>query len=167
MEKRKAAQKKAMKLKEIAHDFLQAKKEVPTGIKESGQTEARKKEIMDILNASEDDWNDWHWQLDNRISDVETISKVLNLEPGEEGEIETVGKKFRWATTPYYASLMDPDDRNCPVRMQMIPKNEELDLTGKPDFSGEEMTSPVERVVRWYPDRVIINSTNMCAAYCR
>ena len=48
-----------------------------------------------------------------------------NLLPQEEEDITKVMDGFRVGITPYYASLMDPDDPNCPVRMQA-----EEDITG-------------------------------------
>ncbi|NLX77954.1 MAG: arginine 2,3-aminomutase, partial [Clostridiaceae bacterium] len=35
-------------------------------------------------NISEEQWNDWHWQFKNRIRDVDTLKKLIELSPDEE-----------------------------------------------------------------------------------
>jgi len=156
-----ASRKKAQELKEIAQDFISARKEIPTGEKMRGEIENRKRLVMEILGASDADWESWHWQMQNRIGSVETLDKILDLNESNRRDIEIVGRKYRWAFAPYYATLMNPDNPDCPIRRQMIPQVEEMDEIGVPDFSGEEYTSPVKALTRWYPDRVIIRSTNI------
>ena len=162
-----ASRKKAQELKEIAQDFISARKEIPTGEKMRVEIENRKRLVMEILGASDADWESWHWQMQNRIGSVETLDKILDLNESNRRDIEIVGRKYRWAFAPYYATLMNPDDSDCPIRRQMIPQVEEMDEIGVPDFSGEEYTSPVKALTRWYPDRVIIRSTNICSSFCR
>ncbi len=162
-----ASRKKAQELKEIAQDFISARKEIPTGEKMRVEIENRKRLVMEILGASDADWESWHWQMKNRIGSAETLDKILDLNESNRRDIEIVGRKYRWAFAPYYATLMNPDDSYCPIRRQMIPQVEEMDEIGVPDFSGEEYTSPVKALTRWYPDRVIIRSTNICSSFCR
>ncbi|MGD8997703.1 MAG: KamA family radical SAM protein [Anaerolineae bacterium] len=154
-------------LDDIAQEFLEARERVPTGFRQAETIEENKKRIQSVLGATEADWSDWRWQLRNRISSVDVLEQILNLTDQERADITRVGAKFRWAFTPYYASLMDRDDSDCPVRRQMIPDVQELDMTGRPDFSGEAYTSPAPKLVRWYPDRVAVNTTNICAGFCR
>jgi lysine 2,3-aminomutase len=154
-------------LDDYAQEFLQARQRIPTGFKQAEAIEENKRRIQKILGATEEDWSDWRWQLRNRISDVDLLDQILNLTDQEKADVTQVGTKFRWAFTPYFASLMDRDDSSCPVRRQMIPDVQELDMTGRPDFSGEAYTSPTPKLVRWYPDRVAVNTTNICAGFCR
>lgn len=165
--KLKASRERAKTLNVYAEKFLEARDRIPTGFKQAKAIKENKKRIQEVLGATEEDWSDWKWQIRNRISKIEVLEKVLNLSEQEKVDIEKVGRKFRWAVTPYFASLMDRDDSYCPVRLQMLPDIRELDMTGSPDFSGEEYTSPAPKLVRWYPDRVTINTTNICAAFCR
>jgi lysine 2,3-aminomutase len=113
-------------------------------------------------------WNDWRWQLSNRLNSVEELSNILNLTPDEiEGLSAT--DLFRVDITPYFASLMDPDDPNDPIRMQVIPTKKEL-IPFKAemvDSLGEEAMSPVPGLVHRYPDRVLMLVTTQCASYCR
>lgn len=165
--KLKASLEKAEALDGYAKEFLQVREKIPTGFKLAEVIEENRKRIQGVLGATEENWRDWRWQLKNRISKVKVLEKVLNLSEQEKADIKKVETKFRWAVTPYFASLMDRDDKDCPVRLQMLPSIRELDMTGTPDFSGEEYTSPAPKLVRWYPDRVTINTTNICAAFCR
>jgi lysine 2,3-aminomutase len=166
-QKQRASMEKAETLNAYAQEFSDIRDQIPTGFKLAEVIEDNKQRILKVLGATEADWQDWRWQLRNRISEVEVLEKVLNLSEQEKADIRQVADKFRWAVTPYFASLMDRDDQMCPVRLQMLPSIRELDMTGSPDFSGEEYTSPAPKLVRWYPDRVTINSTNICAAFCR
>ena len=79
------------------------------------------KDIPLFKDVTDEQWNDWHWQVANRLDSVEKIKQVVNLTPQEEEDITKVMDGFRVGITPYYASLMDPDDPNCPVRMQAVP----------------------------------------------
>ncbi|MBR6528525.1 MAG: lysine 2,3-aminomutase, partial [Firmicutes bacterium] len=76
------------------------------------------KDIPLFKDVTEEQWNDWHWQVENRLTTVEDICQVVNLTEEEKEEIEKVIGGFRVGITPYYASIMDPDDPRCPVRMQ-------------------------------------------------
>ena len=77
-------------------------------------------------------WNDWRWQLRNRITTLEDLRKYVDVSDEEAREINAASESFRWDITPYYASLMDKDDRNCPIRKQAIPSGLEL----REDFGG-------------------------------
>ena len=114
------------------------------------------------------DWDDWRWQLRNRITTVERLSEYIDLTECEREDIKLASRHFCWAVTPYYARLMDREDRNCPIRRQVVPTAEELeDDIGVPDPLEEGVHSPVELIIRVYPDRVAFTVGNRCATYCR
>jgi len=162
------AEERANELKQHAAEFIAARRHIDTGFSVQREAQEIKALILELLNATEEDWNDWRWQLKNRIKDVKTLSKIIKLTKKELDQIELVGKSFRWATSPYYASLMSPASSWDPVRRQSIPSIYELqDYSGVDDPSAEDFTSPVDAVVRRYPDRLIINTTNQCAMFCR
>ncbi|MGC9314622.1 MAG: hypothetical protein ACP5G4_03210 [bacterium] len=83
-----ASRKKAQELKEIAQDFIAARKEIPTGEKMRGEIEKRKRLVMEILGASDADWESWHWQMQNRIGSAETLGKILDLNEANRKDIE-------------------------------------------------------------------------------
>jgi len=120
-------------------------------------------------DASEEEWNDWRWQVKNRITTVEQLSKVIDLTEQEKNDVNVVLKKFRMGITPYYASLMDKEDRNCPIRLQAVPRVQESH-TSKLDMEDplhEDTDSPVPGLTHRYPDRVLFLITDQCAMYCR
>ena len=127
------------------------------------------KRIPLYANVPESDWNDWHWQMKNDIKDVETLSKVVPLTEAEKKDIEAVLKRFRMAITPYYASLIDPADKHCPVRLQAIPHLPETieDPADVNDTLHEDVDSPVPGLTHRYPDRVLLLVTNICSMNCR
>ncbi len=114
-------------------------------------------------------WTDWKWQVRNRITDVETLAKVVNLTPAERDEISSSMKHLRMAITPYYASLMDPDDPECPVRKQAVPTSNELHVSKDEmdDTVGETVDAPHDGLTHRYPDRVLMLLTDQCSMYCR
>lgn len=160
---------RAAELKSRIFPYLEAQKQISTGLKLAPAIAERKSRIMDLFNATEEEWNDWHWQIRNRISDTDTLGKIINLTPQQKKDIDDVGENFRWAISPYYATLIDPNDPNDPVYLQSIPTGLELvDVEhGNYDPMAEEFTNPAECITRRYPDRLIINVTNQCAMYCR
>lgn len=119
--------------------------------------------------CSEAEWEDWHWQVRNRIQSVEELDEVLALTATEKQDIAKVLEVFRMGITPYYASLMDPDDPYCPVRRQAVPTISEA-LPGTADMQDplhEEKDSPVPGLTHRYPDRVLFLITDQCSMYCR
>jgi lysine 2,3-aminomutase len=127
------------------------------------------KDIEVYKNVSEDQWYDWKWQVENRITTVEQLKKIINLTPKEENDINQVVKNFRLGITPYYASLMDPDDPRCPVRMQAVPVLAETHRSDADmlDPLHEDEDSPAPGLTHRYPDRVLFLITDQCSMYCR
>ena len=120
----------------------------------------------DVTDAQ---WNDWHWQVANRITNVDDLKKVINLTEQEEKDIIEVTKNFRMGITPYYASLMDVDDPRCPVRMQAVPviaENHRSDADML-DPLHEDEDSPAPGLTHRYPDRVLFLIHDQCPMYCR
>ena len=154
-------------LKESIDDFLLIKDDIKTGIEDNCKIENQKKKIMKVLNASEEQWNDYKWQFQNRFTDANKISLVLDISEKEIEEITKVGLHYRYAISPYYLSLIDPGNEMCPIKIQSIPSVEELSEKGELDPMGEEDSTPIDFVTRRYPDRIIIKVTNMCGMYCR
>jgi lysine 2,3-aminomutase len=113
-------------------------------------------------------WDDWRWQLAHRLNTVDELSKVIHLTPDEVVGL-SAPRHFRVDITPYFASLMDPDDPNCPIRRQVIPTSKEMiPFTAEMiDSLAEDAHSPVPGLVHRYPDRVLMLVTTQCASYCR
>ncbi|MDO5301148.1 MAG: lysine 2,3-aminomutase [Tissierellia bacterium] len=127
------------------------------------------KDIPLYKDVTEEEWNDWQWQVRNRISDTETLGKIINLTDEERKEIDEAGARFRWAITPYYASIMDPNDPKDPVRRQAVPAGLELNTASyeQADPLHEDADSPAPGITHRYPDRILFLITDMCSMYCR
>ena len=127
------------------------------------------KDIEIWKDIKDTDWNDWKWQVRNRITNVEELKKVINLTAKEEEDITAVIQNFRLGITPYYASLMDPDDPRCPVRMQAVPVLAENHTSDADmlDPLHEDEDSPAPGLTHRYPDRVLFLVTDQCSMYCR
>ncbi len=119
-------------------------------------------------NVPDEKWNDWRWQLSNRLNSVEDIEKVLTITQSERTALQTQGL-FRVDVTPYFISLIDPEDPNDPIRLQIIPRAEEMQAftAMMEDSLAEDRHSPVPGLVHRYPDRVLMLVTTQCASYCR
>lgn len=114
------------------------------------------------------DWCDWGWQMRHRIRSAEALRQWIDPTPDEVAAIDALAERFRFVITPYYASLMDRDDPECPIRRQVVPRLAELgDAAGLADPLDEVAHSPVKNVIRVYPDRIAFCVNNECALYCR
>ncbi len=115
------------------------------------------------------DWHSWIWQQQKRIKNMEQLEKVIKVTPGEREAFEKSNEMFNMGITPYYATLMDPDDPNCPVRLQSVPNPGEMNIlaTDMEDPLAEERDMPVPGITHRYPDRVLFYTTHNCPVYCR
>jgi len=119
-------------------------------------------------SVPDEKWNDWRWQLSNRLNSVEELEQVIHLTESEKKALSTQGL-FRVDISPYFASLMDPDDLRDPIRKQVIPTADEMVpfTSMMEDSLAEDKHSPVPGLVHRYPDRVLMLVTTQCASYCR
>ena len=127
----------------------------------------RRKELFP--NVTNEQWNDWKWQVKNRIETYEELSKYFTFEPAEAEGIKKALAKFRMAITPYYLSLIDPNDPYDPIRRQAIPQGAECNIAPADlnDPLHEDEDSPAPGLTHRYPDRVLFLITDMCSMYCR
>jgi lysine 2,3-aminomutase len=124
----------------------------------------------EIWKDTEDkDWNNWIWQQQKRIKSMEALEKVIEVTSEEREAFSESHEMFNMGITPYYASLMDPKDPNCPIRLQSVPKKGELVIlpTDLEDPLAEERDMPVPGITHRYPDRVLFYTTHNCPVYCR
>lgn len=122
-----------------------------------------------FTDIPDEQWNDWKWQIANRIETLEDLKKYINLTAEEEEGVKETISKLRMAITPYYLSLIDPDDPHDPVRKQAIPTKNETHYA-KADLDDplhEDTDSPVHGLTHRYPDRVLVLITDQCSMYCR
>jgi lysine 2,3-aminomutase len=119
--------------------------------------------------VSHAEWNDWHWQLRNRIQKIDVLARIIRLSEEEREAIGRHAGPLPLAITPYYASLLNSDDPHHPVRRTVVPVASEF-LKGPgeaEDPLGEEHDSPVPGLVHRYPDRALFLVTGFCSTYCR
>lgn len=128
---------------------------------------SRRKQLFP--NVTDAEWNDWHWQVRNRIETLEDLKKYIDLTPEEEEGAKKTLSTLRMAITPYYLSLINPDDPHDPVRKQCIPTGAETHQAAADllDPLHEDEDSPTPGLTHRYPDRVLFLITDMCSMYCR
>ena len=119
-------------------------------------------------DVPDEQWNNWRWQLSHRINTIEEFEKVFPLTE-EERKALSSAHLFRVDITPYFISLIDPDDPNDPIRKQVVPTAKEMvPFTAMMEDSlAEDRHSPVPGLVHRYPDRALMLVTTQCATYCR
>lgn len=120
-------------------------------------------------NVTDEQWNDWVWQVQHRIESMDDLKKFVELSPEEEEGVKKTLETLRMSITPYYFSLIDMNSDRCPIRKQAIPSvlevhQSEADLL---DPLHEDEDSPVPGLTHRYPDRVLLLITDMCSMYCR
>ncbi len=114
---------------------------------------------------------EWIQQMQNEVNTLERLEKYINVSDDEREAINTL--KTKWGTTPYFASLMDKDDPNCPIRMQVLPSMKEkvnefgMDnyLVWKENRATEEVRP--DSIARQYKDRIAFTVIQTCGIYCR
>lgn len=124
----------------------------------------RKKFFPHILDK---DWNDWQWQITHRIRTHERLSQMLNL--SDEELMINSESQLPLSITPYYLSLISPDNPEQPLRKSVVPTvNEWVKMACESDDPlGEDHQSPVPGLVHRYPDRVLFLLLDFCSTYCR
>ena len=130
---------------------------------------ARRFRLACFPEVSDRDWSDWKWQLRNRIRDLSSLERVLELTDDERAMVAALGDRLPVGITPYYATLMDRHDPLDPIRKTMVPVGAEtiessIELE---DPLAEDGDMPVPGLVHRYPDRVLFLVTSFCATYCR
>jgi lysine 2,3-aminomutase len=112
--------------------------------------------------------NDWHWQIRNRIRNVQ---QLLNRFPALKSfsDLSPVIGKYPLAITPYYASLIRSADPRDPIFQMAVPQLDEL--SDPPFLSSDPLEEcrdmPVPGMVHRYADRALVIATTMCSMYCR
>ncbi len=126
-------------------------------------TAVRRADVPDVQ------WRDWRWQLGHMLTTADDLARVIDLAPAERAGLAASARLFRTGTTPYYASLMDPVNPSCPIRMQAIPNVAEAAIRDEElrDPLGEDSHNPAPSVVHKYPDRVLFLVVDRCGIYCR
>lgn len=119
--------------------------------------------------VSDKEWNDWRWQVSNRIRTYPRLSEILKLSPDEQGAADHLGSKLPMGITPYYMSLVSADNAAHPLRRTVIPTVHEFIKTpGEADDPlCEDRQTPVPGLVHRYPDRALLLALDFCSTYCR
>lgn len=159
---------RSAEVRELDAEYFEVKDKISTGLKLADQYRERRDLILKVLDGTPEDWDNYKWQLRKRIQSVEILRQIIDLTEKEQLDIKKTGEQYRWGISPFYASLMDPEDPYCPVRLQAVPSIDEyLDDSQIQDPMIIKYNSPAPLVSRLYPDRLIINVTNTCAMFCR
>ena len=119
--------------------------------------------------VTKEQWNDWHWQLRNRIKSLAELERILLLSDNERNAILGHEGNLPMSITPYYASLLDRENADQPLRRTVVMTEDEYHISPeeKVDPLGEDKHTPVPNLVHRYPDRVLFLMTGFCAVYCR
>jgi lysine 2,3-aminomutase len=114
-------------------------------------------------------WNDWKWQFRNRITRLEQLAQFIPLSAEEQAQLRLVTMRYPLSVTPYYLSLINPDDPDDPIRKQAIPSPMEMTMgsMGLEDPLDEKKDTVVPGLVHRYPDRVLLVFTDICPMFCR
>ncbi|MBL8813821.1 MAG: KamA family radical SAM protein [Planctomycetaceae bacterium] len=120
-------------------------------------------------DTSDADWDDWRWQSRHRVKTLDQFERMLELSTEERDVLSDGGTLLPTAVTPYYMSLLDPDNPLQALRKTVVPTTREFVRTpGEADDPlGEDGHSPVPGLVHRYPDRVLLLPLDFCSTYCR
>ena len=118
---------------------------------------------------SDEEWNDWKWQMRNSLKTRDDFKKYIELTEDEDAGFDISKDRLSVSVTPHFFNLIDPNNPSCPVRRQILPHKSEgiFNADEMLDPVGEETHMPIPCVVHRYPDRVLFLATDRCASYCR
>lgn len=118
---------------------------------------------------TDEQWNDWKWQRKNAVTDVTRLSRFINLSAAERSCFDQATRKLPMSITPYYMSLIAPDDPDQAIRRCVVPTYQEAVFSpGEAlDPLGEKDDMKAPGLVHRYPDRVLLLATNSCSTLCR
>src|SRR5690554_1773782 len=116
LEKQAIALQRAEELKSYIEPYLQARQSIPDGFSQWDEIQKRQEAIKKYFHVTDHEWQNWHWQLTERITQSDVLQELLSISEQEAAIINKVGANYRWASSPYYLSLIDPDNPNCPVK---------------------------------------------------
>lgn len=157
-------------LQSYAQDYIEERDKIQTGFTAAARIERMRARILRVLGGTEDDWNNWKWQMQHRHFKLETLEQIIPLTDLERETYQKARIESLVSISPYFLSLIDVENPQCPIRMQVMPQPaEEADLGGDLDPSGEASSSPVPGWVQRYPDRgiILVNDIGACAVACR
>jgi lysine 2,3-aminomutase len=109
----------------------------------------------------------WQDELNNNVTTLEELKEYIDLDAAEEKKLQKVVDKHPMSIPRYYLSLIDPGDRNDPIRKMAVPSTGELDLDGSYDTSGERKNTKLPGLQHKYKNTVLLLSANVCSMYCR
>ena len=120
-------------------------------------------------NIDDSKWNNFRWQLQNRVTNLSQLENHLNLSNKERNGVILSGNKLSLSITPHFFNLIEANNPDCPIRKQVIPTVDEISVSSEEmsDPCGEDSHMPVPGLVNRYPDRVLFLLTDRCASYCR
>ena len=120
-------------------------------------------------NIDDSKWNNFRWQLQNRVTNLSQLENHLNLSNKERNGVILSGNKLSLSITPHFFNLIEANNPDCPIRKQVIPTVDEISVSSDEmsDPCGEDSHMPVPGLVHRYPDRVLFLLTDRCASYCR
>jgi lysine 2,3-aminomutase len=135
--------------------------------KTSSKTKAFRRKFFP--NATDKEWNSWHWQINHRIHTILQLRRFLNLSTEETDALGNLPVKLPLGITPYYMSLISREDPDSPLRRTVVPTVHEFFKSPEEadDPLCEDFQSPAPGLVHRYPDRVLLLAHDFCSTYCR
>jgi lysine 2,3-aminomutase len=148
-------------------EYLRVRREIaPTGTELWDQMLENKRKIMKALNMNDDDWDSYGGQIKHAITSVDQLASILDVPAKLIEDIQRVSQVFRMRISPYYASLIIPDQINDPVLIQSVPTGDMVDNRGIELELVASDHSPARLIDQFYPRVLTIKATNMCAMFC-
>lgn len=177
---KKAAQLRSANLSRMVRNMEKFTRRYPSGLDDDATRRRynNKLRILRHFDATDNEWNNWTWQLRHIIRDADTLSALIKL-TDEDLEAVRLARKFKipFGITPYYLSLMDYEPgqgRDTAIRAQVIPSLHYINTLrefrasdeSSMDFMLEQDTSPIEGITRRYPQIVILKPILTCPQIC-
>jgi len=119
--------------------------------------------------VAEADWQNWRWQVRNRIRTWKRLAELLKEAPIASRPLRATIRAYPFSITPYYFSLIRNNNADDPIRLQCVPDPREVafSLGGVDDPLAESRDMPLPGLIHRYADRCLFMATQHCVMYCR
>ncbi|MDX1808846.1 MAG: KamA family radical SAM protein [Sulfurospirillaceae bacterium] len=148
-------------------DYLDNNKDdAPSGFDLHEQMLENRRKIQKKLGMTDEVWDSYAGQIKYAITSPEQLASIIDIPQKLIEDIQRVSKVFRMRISPYYASLIMPNQINDPILLQSVPTGDMVDNNGIELEPVASDHSPARLIDQFYPRVLTIKATNMCAMFC-
>ncbi|BAZ17987.1 lysine 2,3-aminomutase YodO family protein [Calothrix sp. NIES-4071] len=120
-----------------------------------------------LISKTDLERGDWKTQLLQSLSLSHEAENLLPLSQAEREQVINARQQFPLMVPVGYSDLIDWQNPNDPLRLLLLPSENEIDDNGSYDTSGEEFSTIIQGLQHKYEQTAVLIVTQACAGHCR